>query len=33
MAAAHLDYPDLAEDKFYGTDSNQDVESVVSLLD
>ena len=32
MAAIHLAYPDLALDKFCGTDSDQDIESFLQLL-
>ena len=33
LAAAHLAYPDVALDKFYGTDRDKDVESFVQLID
>ena len=33
MAAAHLAYPDLAEDQFSGFDPDQDVESIVQLIE
>ena len=33
MAAAHLAYPDLAVDKFFGTDPNQDAESFIQLIE
>ena len=33
MAAAHLAYPDLAVDKFSGTDPNQDAESFIQLIE
>ena len=33
MAAAHLAYPDLAVDKFSGTDPDQDAESFIHLIE
>ena len=33
MAAAHLAYPDLAVDKFSGTDPDQDAESFIQLIE
>ena len=33
MAAAHLPYPDLAVDKFSGTDPDQDTESFIQLIE
>ena len=33
MAAAHLAYPDLAVDNFYGTDPGQDAESFIQLIE
>ena len=33
MAAAHLAHPDLAVDKFSGTDPDQDAESFIQLID
>ena len=33
MAAAHLSYPDLAVDKFCGTDPDQDAESFIQLIE
>ena len=33
MAAAHLAYPDLALDKFSGTDPDQDAESFIQLIE
>ena len=33
MAAAHFDYPDLAVDKFSGTDPDQDAESFNQLIE
>ena len=33
MAAAHLAYPDLAVDKFSGTDPDQDAESLIQLIE
>ena len=33
MAAAHLDYPDLAVDKFFGTDPDQDAETFIQLIE
>ena len=33
MANAHLAYPDLAIDKFSGTDPDQDAESFVQLIE
>ena len=33
MAAIHLAYPDLALDKFSGTDPDQDAESVIQLIE
>ena len=33
MAATHLAYPDLALDKFSGTDPDQDAESSVQLIE
>ena len=33
MAAAHLAYPDLAVDKFSGTDLDQDAESFTQLIE
>ena len=33
MANAHLAYPDLALDKFFGTDPNQDAEAIIRLID
>ena len=33
MAAAHLAYPDLAGDKFSGTDPDQDAESFIQLIE
>ena len=33
MAAAHLAYPDLAVDKFSGTDLDQDAESFIQLIE
>ena len=33
MAAAHLAYPDLAVDKFCGTDLDQDAESFIQLIE
>ena len=33
MAATHLAYPDLALDKFSGTDPDQDVESFTQLIE
>ena len=33
MAAAHLAYPDLAVDKFSGSDLNQDAESFIQLIE
>ena len=33
MANTHLAYPDLALDKFSGTDPNQDAESFVQLIE
>ena len=33
MAAAHLAYPDLAVDKFCGTDPDQDAESFIQLIE
>ena len=33
MAAAHLAYPDLAVDKFFGTDPDQDAESFIQLIE
>ena len=33
MAAAHLAYPDLAVDKFSGTDPNQNAESFIQLIE
>ena len=33
MAAAHLAYPDLAVDKFSGTDTDQDAESFIQLIE
>ena len=32
MAAAHLAYPDLAVNKFFGTDPDQDAESFIQLI-
>ena len=33
MAATHLAYPDLALDKFSGTDPDQDAESFIQLIE
>ena len=33
MAATHLAYPDLALDKFSGTDPDQDAESFIQLME
>ena len=33
MAAAHLAYPDLAEEKFFGTDPDQDAEVFIQLIE
>ena len=33
MAETHLAYPDLALDKFFGTDQDQDAESFVQLIE
>ena len=33
MAAAHLAYPDLAGDKFSGTDPDQDAETFIQLIE
>ena len=33
MAVTHLAYPDLALDKFSGTDSDQDAESFIQLIE
>ena len=33
MAAAHLAYPDLAVDQFSGTDSDQDAESFIQIIE
>ena len=33
MAATHLAYPDLAPDKFSGTDPDQDAESLIQLIE
>ena len=33
MAAAHLAYPDLAVEKFSGTDPDQDAESFIQLIE
>ena len=33
MAAAHLAYPDLAVDKFSGTDPDQDAEAFIQLIE
>ena len=33
MAAVHLTYPDLAVDKFSGTDPDQDAESFIQLIE
>ena len=33
MAAAHFAYPDLAVDKFPGTDPDQDAESFIQLIE
>ena len=33
MANTHLAYPDLALDKFFGTDPDQDAESFVQLIE
>ena len=33
MAATHLAYPDLALDKFSGTDADQDAESFIQLIE
>ena len=33
MAAAHIAYPDLAMDKFSGTDLDQDAESFIQLIE
>ena len=33
MAAAHLAYPDLAVDKFSGTDPDQDAESFIQVIE
>ena len=33
MAATHLAYPDLALDKFSGTDPDQDSESFIQLIE
>ena len=33
MANAHLAYPDLALDKFSGTDSDQDAEAIIRLIE
>ena len=33
MAAAHLAYPDLAMDNFYGTDPDQDAETFIQLIE
>ena len=33
MAAAHPAYPDVAVDKFFGTDPDQDAESFIQLIE
>ena len=33
MAATHLAYPDLALDKFFGTEPDQDAESFIQLIE
>ena len=33
MANAHLAYPDLAPDKFYGIDLDQDAEAFIRLIE
>ena len=33
MAKTHLDYPDLAIDKFSGTDPDQDAETFIQLTE